>query len=58
MTRAMAEPLARMLDIAFLPLNDDWANRQMQICVRIRASLPAATALFVDHLIANAETRP
>lgn len=56
-TRAVAEPLAGMLDITFLPLNDDWANRQMQICVRNRKLLPAAAALFVDHLIANADTR-
>lgn len=54
-TRAVAEPLTKMLDIKFITLTDQWANRTLKICVRNRASLPAATALFLEHLLAHAD---
>lgn len=43
-------------NLAAVPLDEPWALRTLVLAVRNRASLPPATRLLVDHLLA-AETR-
>lgn len=45
---------ARTLGIRIIPLTDDWAVRQLQICVRRLESLPVFARELVDLLIADA----
>lgn len=49
-TQAVASTLARALEISFVHLSEDWARRWLNLCVRDRRSLPAASALFVEEL--------
>ena len=49
---AVARPLAQALDITFVALKDDWARRELKVCMRERTALPPATVLFVDALTA------
>jgi hypothetical protein len=43
-----------MLPVRVVALADDWAQRQMQVCVRDRAALPAFAADLIELLIADA----
>ena len=46
----MAQPLAKSLGIAVVALTDEWARRQLALCVRSYAALPVAARLLVDSL--------
>jgi DNA-binding transcriptional LysR family regulator len=48
---------ARRLDLTEIALDEPWAERQLNICVRSVDALPAATKLFVQHLQACASAR-
>jgi molybdate transport repressor ModE-like protein len=45
-----ARGAARTLAIDAVPLADDWAVRELRLCVRALAALPPHTRLLVDHL--------
>lgn len=45
---------AQSMAIAIVPLTDDWALRQMQVCVRSLQALPAFARDLVDLLVADA----
>lgn len=53
--RSSAQRLARQLAIQVLPLTDAWAERQMQVCLRDRAALPAFALDLVERLERDAE---
>lgn len=57
-TETVAATLTKALDIAFVHLEEDWAKRQLNVCVRERSSLPAATALLLAQLIESRPTEP
>jgi DNA-binding transcriptional LysR family regulator len=48
---------AQNIAIAIVPLNDPWALRAMQICVRSLDALPAFARELVDLLVADAAQR-
>jgi DNA-binding transcriptional LysR family regulator len=48
--RAVAERYAKVLDVRAIALNEDWARRELKICVRSFAALPVAAQLLVNHL--------
>ena len=50
---SVALRFARTLNIALVPLTDDWALRELQICVRDRDALPAFARELVDMLVAD-----
>lgn len=52
--RSSAQRLARQLAIRVLPLTDSWAERQMQVCLRDRAALPAFADDLIDLLVRDA----
>jgi DNA-binding transcriptional LysR family regulator len=52
--RSAAERHAQTLPVRVVALADDWAQRQMQVCVRDRTALPAFAADLIDLLIADA----
>jgi DNA-binding transcriptional LysR family regulator len=54
---AAARRHARTLDVAIVPLNDAWALREMQICVRSLDALPAFARDLVDLLMEDAKGR-
>ncbi|CAM3692420.1 LysR family transcriptional regulator [Bordetella sputigena] len=41
---------ARIFDIGILRIEEPWARRELQICVRAFQALPTAAKLFVEHL--------
>ncbi|NEX64672.1 LysR family transcriptional regulator [Noviherbaspirillum galbum] len=43
----------RALAIKTVPLDEPWARRQLNICVRAYSSLPPAAKLLFDHLLAK-----
>jgi DNA-binding transcriptional LysR family regulator len=45
-----ARAAARTLAIEAVPLADEWAVRELRLCVRSLAALPPHTRLLVDHL--------
>ena len=45
-----ARRAARGLDIAVVPLTDPWASRDLTLCLRDLAALPAFAQAFVAHL--------
>ncbi|ARP79810.1 LysR family transcriptional regulator [Bordetella genomosp. 8] len=45
---------ARIFDIGILPIQEPWARRELQICVRAFEALPTAAKLFVEHLTGKA----
>lgn len=47
---AIAELYSNIFDIKLIPIEEEWAARRIDICVRSEASLPTAARLFVDHL--------
>ena len=50
---SVALRFARTLNIAIVPMTDDWALRKLQICVRDRDALPAFARELVDMLVAD-----
>ncbi len=46
----IARRYSRMFDIAIIPIDEPWARRELQICVRSFEALPTAAKLFVKHL--------
>jgi DNA-binding transcriptional LysR family regulator len=48
--RAVAERYAKVLGVRAIALNEDWARRELKICVRSFAALPVAAQLLVYHL--------
>ncbi|WP_280151399.1 LysR substrate-binding domain-containing protein [Piscinibacter sp. XHJ-5] len=52
---AAARRHARTLDVAIVPLADDWALREMQICVRSLEALPGFARDLVDLLVQDAK---
>lgn len=53
---ALAQRYKKIFDIGILPLDEPWAQRNLNICVRSRDSLPIAAKLFVEHLQAKNNT--
>lgn len=47
-----ARGAARTLAIEAVPIADDWAVRELRLCVRALAALPPHTRQLVDHLLA------
>lgn len=45
-----AEPFLGALGLRALALDEPWAARELRVCVRSFAALPAAARLFVQHL--------
>ncbi|OZI26882.1 LysR family transcriptional regulator [Bordetella genomosp. 9] len=45
---------ARIFDIGILRIQEPWARRELQICVRSFDALPTAAKLFVEHLTGKA----
>ncbi|VTU28910.1 LysR family transcriptional regulator [Variovorax sp. PBL-E5] len=56
MPHAVAMRHAQRLDIRAVPLRDEWALRELKICVRSLASLPAFARDLMDLLAADAAT--
>lgn len=52
--RAATTPYVASLGLAAIPLRDDWAQRQLSVCVRSMESLSPAARLLLDHLIGAA----
>ncbi|MDM9557795.1 MULTISPECIES: LysR family transcriptional regulator [Bordetella] len=50
---SVAARYARALQVAIVPLVDDWALRKLQICVRDLDALPAFARELVDMLVAD-----
>ncbi len=48
--KAATTAYIRSLSLASLPLSDDWAHRQLFLCVRSGAPLHSAAKLLFDHL--------
>lgn len=48
--QAVAERYTKMLGIRAIGVNEDWARRELKICVRSLAALPVAAQLLVNHL--------
>jgi len=46
---------AQAMRIALVPLSDDWAVREMQICVRSLDALPSFARELVELLVADAQ---
>lgn len=51
--RATSTPYVRSLALVSMPLSDPWAARQLFLCARTGAVLPAAAALLFEHLRTN-----
>jgi DNA-binding transcriptional LysR family regulator len=48
------EPEARAIGVKCIPIDEPWARRQLQICVRDPAALPLPSRQLLDHLRAAA----
>lgn len=48
--QAVAERYTNVLGIRAIALDEDWARRELRICVRSFAALPVAAQLLVNHL--------
>lgn len=53
--RAAATPYTQSLGLVSVPLKEEWAHRQLYVCIRSKQSLSAAARQFVTHLTKNAE---
>jgi DNA-binding transcriptional LysR family regulator len=51
---SVARRLAASHEIAIVALSDDWARRELKICVQDRATLPVFARELVDYLLAYA----
>jgi DNA-binding transcriptional LysR family regulator len=49
---------SRIFDIGILRIDEPWARRELQICVRAFQSLPTAAKLFVNHLTGGQAAPP
>lgn len=49
---------ARMMDIRVIPLTDEWAERNLKICVRELQSLPLFAQKLIEHLRGSASDKP
>jgi DNA-binding transcriptional LysR family regulator len=47
---AVAERYTKVLGVRAIALNEEWARRELKICVRSFAALPVAAQLLVNHL--------
>lgn len=50
MPAGIAKLLAKVLGLAVVAIEDDWADQQVVICTRGRHTLSAAATLFLEHL--------
>lgn len=48
--RAVAQPYIKTLGIRMIPLADEWARRELKVCVRSFDALPVAAQLLLRHL--------
>ncbi|NYT77686.1 LysR family transcriptional regulator [Alcaligenaceae bacterium] len=46
----IAKLYSNIFDIKLIPIDENWAKRSIDICMRSKESLPSAARLFVDHL--------
>jgi DNA-binding transcriptional LysR family regulator len=53
--RAAATPYTQSLGLVSVPLKEEWAHRQLYVCIRSKQSLSAAARQFVTHLTKNTE---
>lgn len=51
------EPYGRVHNLVTVGLTDAWANRQLKVCLRDRASAPLAVRRFIDALDVGARDR-
>jgi DNA-binding transcriptional LysR family regulator len=56
MPMAAARRHARTMAIAWVPLHDEWAVRELQVCTRNVANLPPFARDLIDLLVADAAT--
>ena len=56
LSASAARRYAESMAIKLVPLNDDWALRSQQICVRSLAALPGFARDLVDWLVADARS--
>jgi len=56
MPEAAARRHSRTMRIACIPLQDEWAVRELQVCVRSLANLPPFARDLVDLLVADAKS--
>jgi len=56
MPEAAARRHSRTMQIAYVPLQDEWAERALQVCVRSLAGLPPFARDLVDLLVADARS--
>jgi DNA-binding transcriptional LysR family regulator len=57
MPAATADRYARTMALSIVPLNDDWAERHLQICVADRQALPMFARKLLDLLIEDGTGR-
>jgi DNA-binding transcriptional LysR family regulator len=50
----VALPRVDSLDLAVVPLDEDWAERRFAICYRDESDLGPAARLLRDHLVREA----
>jgi DNA-binding transcriptional LysR family regulator len=55
--RGAATPYTKSLGLASVRLNEEWARRQLHICVRSLADLSPAARLLVDHVTGHRRAR-
>ena len=53
--RTAATPYTQSLGLVSVPLKEEWARRQLYVCIRSQQSLSAAARQFVTHLTKNTE---
>lgn len=53
--RAAATPYTQSLGLVSVLLKEEWARRQLYVCIRSKQSLSAAARQFVTHLTKNTE---
>ncbi|MBP6018083.1 MAG: LysR family transcriptional regulator [Burkholderiaceae bacterium] len=47
---ALAQRYEKIFNIGIIPLQEPWAQRHLNICIRSRDALSTASKLFIDHL--------
>jgi DNA-binding transcriptional LysR family regulator len=50
MPASIAALYRRSLSLAVVSLDEEWAERELKICIRSFAALPGAARLLVEHL--------
>jgi len=56
--RRLAQDYARALDIRALDLDEDWARRELHLCLRSYDALSASARRLVDHMLAGQRGGP